>query len=91
MGDYVVAAWEAQTDFKVGRAAKYLMERGQDVLFKYKNSADRKKEQDEFICEFKSQGFTLLNDLPGYDYRTASKEQELEKIEKFIDKIMNWS
>ncbi len=91
IGDYCSAQFTAQTDFKVGRAAKYLLERGVRVLVKYRNSKDRKKDEAHLKQEFKAQGFKLLNDLLGYRYKTASEEEELKRVRDFIDGVLNRS
>ena len=88
IGDYVSAQFSAATDFKVGIAIKYLMKKEHKVIIKYKNSSDRKKEQNDAMGEIKIDGFRLLNDLGGYDYRTAKKEEEIRKIEDFIEEII---
>jgi hypothetical protein len=87
-GDYISAQFTAPTDFKVGVAIKYLMKKGHKVVIKYRNSSDRRKDQDDVIREIKTAGFRLLNDLQGYDYTTANRDEETRKIEDFIEGII---
>ncbi len=88
LGDYVSANFKASTDFKVGRAVRYLMECGHSPVVYYKGSVDRKREQNELLSELTQNGFRLLNHLSGYDYRSADEEKELEKIKKFTDLLI---
>ncbi len=83
-GDYISANFTASTDFKVGEAIKYILLNGYEVRVKYKDSNDIKKEEEYYISVFKDQG-KLLNDLKGYDYKTAIKSEEKEKIINFIN------
>jgi hypothetical protein len=88
-GDYISAQFSAATDFKVGVAVKYLMEkRGYKVVIKYKNSSNRRKEQDDVIQDIKMDGFRLLNDLKGYKYKAAKQDEQIRKIEDFIEEII---
>ncbi len=87
-GDYVSAKFSASTDFKVGMAVKYLQEQGRKMLIKYKDSPDRKAEQDQLIRQIQSRGFRLLNDLKGYDYKSANEQAELVKIRSFVDEML---
>jgi hypothetical protein len=87
-GDYISAQFSAPTDFKVGVAVKHLMKKGHKVVIKYKNSSGRRKEEGDVIREIKTAGFRLLNDLQGYDYRTAKKDEETRKIEDFVEGII---
>ncbi len=87
-GDYVSAQFSAATDFKVGVAVKYLMKNGRRVAIKYKDSSERRREQNDAIAEIKKDGFSLLNDLEGYSYKTADRKKEIKKIENFIKEII---
>ncbi len=88
VGDYVSAHFKASTDFRVGETIRYLQEKGCKVIIKYKSSQDRKREQDEIIKYFQSLGHRLLNDLSGYNYKTANEDEEREKIKRFCDDIL---
>ena len=87
-GDYVSGKFSASTDFKVGQAAAYLLERGYDIVIKYSPAADRKGEQACLIDELQSQGLRLLNQLEGYIYRTADRDLELKKIRAFVNDLL---
>jgi len=87
-GDYVSAQFTSPTDFKVGMTVRYLMEKRYRIGVKYKNSVQRRKEQSRLIKEIKRAGFKLLNDLKGYNYRTAVRDKEVEKIKGFVDEII---
>jgi len=87
-GDYISAQFSAPTDFKVGVAVKHLMKKGHKVVIKYRSSSDRRREQDDVIREIKAAGFRLLNDLHGYVYTTAKKDEETRKVEDFIEGII---
>ena len=88
LGDYISAQFSAQTDFKVGIAVKYLKELDKKVIVKYRNSENKRKEQNIIIRKLQNQSIKLLNDVSGYNYRTANKEAETKKIKLFIDKIV---
>ncbi len=85
ISDYMIANFKAQTDFKVGEAIRYFQETGYKIIIKYKISDERKSEQDKVIREFKNSGWILLNDLKGYDYKKASKKDELMRVKDFCD------
>lgn len=87
MSDYRMASFKAVTDFAVGEAAKYLRdEKGWSVYVRYKPSRDRKQDELTLISEL-SQTNKLLNDLERYDYRTATKQEELRRIHEFCNKL----
>lgn len=88
LNDYYWAQWEASTDFKVGETVKYLHELNLKIFAKYKASDNRWQEEKELIHGFRTCKVLLLNDLAGYDYRTANEQQERIKIRKFIDRIV---
>jgi hypothetical protein len=87
-GDYVAANFTASTDFKVGRAIKYLDILGFKVLIKYGESADRRRDQRILISTHRSSGYRLLNDLPGYRYKFADKKKEGEKVDSFMNELL---
>ncbi len=89
MDDYVWAQFSASTDFKVGRAIRYLKEVGYDVVVGHLPS-DRPLEDEAFLIKaLQAEGIPLLNDLPGFDYRTSSKDVELAKICKFCSELIS--
>jgi len=83
LGDYLSAKFSAPTDFKVGEAIKYLLSIGYEVAVKYKESQSRKVDEKSVLDEL-SKNSKMLNDLPGYDYKTADERQERLKIHEFI-------
>lgn len=83
LGDYLSAKFSAPTDFKVGEAIKYLLCIGYEVGVKYKESQNRKVDEKSVLDEL-SKNSKMLNDLPGYDYKTADERQERLKIHDFI-------
>lgn len=92
VGDYISAQFTASTDFKVGTAIRHVLERGCDVVIKYQTfdgrETARRAEEARLIKAFKAQGFDLLNDLKGYDYRTADPDVETKSVKDFADKIL---
>ena len=86
IGEYVVASFQAPTDFKVGEAIKYLHDKGYKITIRYKQTSDRKQEEKDIIQHLKFSGVHLLNDLSGFDRKTADKTKEYEKIVNFLSK-----
>lgn len=89
LGDYISAHFKASTDFKVGEAIKYFQIRGYEVLVKFKKSENGKKDEKEWYPKLKGKNFLLLNDLEGYNYKTADRNEERQKIRDFVDKIIS--
>lgn len=87
-GDYVSGKFSAATDFKVGEAVKYLKKLGHSVVVKYKEVENRKVEEKQIIESLRL-GFRLLNDLKGFDYKSANEKEERQKIQQFIDEILD--
>ena len=83
LGDYLSAQFSAPTDFKVGEAIKYLLSIGYEVGVKYKESQSRKVDEKSVLDELRKNS-KMLNDLPGYDYKTADEMKEKLKIHDFI-------
>lgn len=83
IGDYLSAKFSAPTDFKVGETIKYLLSIGYEVGVKYKESQSRKVDEKSVLDELRKNN-KMLNDLPGYDYKTADERQERLKIHEFI-------
>jgi len=86
-GDYVSAKFSASTDFKVGEAVKYFKKRGCSVKIKFKKS-DRKEKEEKNLLIALRKDTTLLNDLRGYNYKTANENEERQKIHQFVDEFL---
>ncbi len=97
--DYIRAQFAAETDFKVGEAIRYLIERGHKVLVQYKHASekktDRKAEEDNLKKAYIAQGFSLLEGLPGYSYRAINREERKEfeerkrrEIREYVDRTL---
>jgi hypothetical protein len=88
LGDYISAKFSCCPDFKVGEAIKYLRSRNLDVRFRYRQSADPKEEEKRLLQEEKrrlkecGKEYRLLNEHPGYDYRTCDIEEKKRKVEE---------
>jgi hypothetical protein len=50
---------------------------------------DRRKEEQAIIDELHREGRRLLNDFKGYDYRVAREDDEREKIQRYIDLLID--
>ena len=87
-GDYLSAKFSAATDFKVGHASRHFRKLGFEVSIFYKNSTDRRIEEDDLIENFRKDGIRLLNDFPGYNYITANQEEVLIKIREYVFKVL---
>ena len=88
LGDYISANFSTPTDFKVGEAIKYIRTFGYNVRIKYKETLDRKNKERE-ISSYLRERYSLLNDLPGYDYLTAIESDERLKVQEFVrEKIL---
>jgi hypothetical protein len=85
VSDYMIANFKASTDFKVGEAIKYLQDKGHKIEIKYKETNERKIEQDKIIKKFQDLGIRLLNELKGYDYKIADIKQERQRIINFCN------
>lgn len=83
-GDYQAANFTAATDFKVGKAIQRLRNLGCEVTICYRASVERNVEEQALIASAREDNYPLLNDLPGYNHRTANQADELEKIHGFI-------
>jgi hypothetical protein len=89
MFDYVIATFGSSTDFKVGEAVRYLVENGARVTIGYDECASRavaRAMESDFIKRLHGEGFGLVNDLEGYDYRTAINADERTKVHAFCDR-----
>ena len=68
---------------------KYFQKKEYEVTIKYKFSKDRKEEQNEIIRYFQDSGHRLLNELVGYNYKTADEKQERKRVKIFCDNILS--
>jgi hypothetical protein len=93
MAEYMDPQFSASTDFKVGEAIKYFQEKGYRIVVRWKRVAKkwqnekRRKEEKKLIQELMWDDCRLLNSLKGYDYKTADKKAEREKILQFCSEI----
>ena len=83
--DYFDPSFDAQTDFKIGIALKHILDKGYEISILHKTSESRKAEEKKILTKLKANGYVLLNDLKGYDYKTANENNEREKICRFVD------
>lgn len=87
LGDYISAKFTASTDFKVGVAIKYLLNKNYKIFVRYAPSKNRLRDEKRLIKE-NVNSFPLLNELKGYDYRTSNKNEIELMIHKFIDNFL---
>ena len=92
MRDYMLPALAASTDFKVGQAIKYFRRKGMEIevaVRKDISEKDKRRNEESNMCEaLRRQGCTLLNDLKGYNYKTANWEDERRNVWLFCDVIL---
>jgi hypothetical protein len=86
--DYYWANFQASTDFRVGEAVKHLRTMNLPVVAMYKPSAERHREEQNTIDLLHDAGTHLLNDLPSYDYRTATDAVERIRVQEFMDGLI---
>lgn len=88
MTDYFRGTFAAATDFKVGEVVRYLLSSGSRINVGYDEMPDRiiaLKEEARIIQSIRSKGIRLLNDIGGYDYRSAVRESERIRLHTFCD------
>jgi|SRR5665213_2235856 len=86
IGDYVTAQFHAPTDFRVGEAIKYLRtQKSCRVDFFYRPSEAHLQDEKDLIREFLLAGYTLLNFLAAFDYKTANRDEERSLVHRFCD------
>lgn len=90
MRDYCKAHFKASTDFRVGEAICYLRQHYRIVL-KYKPTGEPKLQERTIIRDLHLSGALLLNDLGGYNYRTAERDEQREIIRRFCDVLVKIS
>ena len=79
------------TDFKVGIAIQYFERKGIEIEIATQEQvtiSKRRMEEKDKCAIFRNQGYLLLNDLQGYDYKTADADDEIHKIKLYCDKIL---
>lgn len=91
LNDYYWAQFPASTDFRVGEAVKHLHTKKLRIVVRYQSCADRQKEERAIIDEIHADGRGLLNDIPGYDYRTAKEDDERSRVQKCVDSLLEVS
>ncbi len=91
IGEYIVSAFAASTDFIVGEAIKFLQSEGfrieVHVLPFHGNDKSRRLKQNAIIQECIDRGFVLLNrnaNRSGYDYRKSNASTERTKIIEMV-------
>lgn len=82
LGDYVRAQFGAPTDFKVGRTARLLEERGYEILVEIEKTPDRRARERELIEKHGDR--PLLNSIASYDYKTANEDEYLSVLEEYV-------
>lgn len=94
LGEYVVAQFSAETDFKVGEAIKYFKEKGCRVVVRWEHVGQlsqilkRRREEKKLINGLMWKGYKLLNALKGFSYITADENAERERIGQFCAEIV---
>ena len=89
LDDYYWAMFSASTDFRVGEAVRYLSTKGYRIVVKYRSSADPLKEEAEIIKSLQEcDRRTLLNELGGFDYRTADEAEERRRVQQFLGTLL---
>ncbi len=89
---YCRAAFSASADFKVGEAINYLRDKkNYRIVLKYRLSEGCEKEERSIIRNLHLSGILLLNDLEGYNYLEASKEEQLQIVHRFCDALIKIS
>jgi hypothetical protein len=88
LNDYHWAEFQASTDFRVGEAVKYLTTRSLRVVAKYKLSAERKNDERNIINALRMEGWALLNDRRGYDYRKTTAEAQRLKVKEYVEDLL---
>ena len=89
MGDYSLASFQAQTDFAVGSAIRYL-EDAQIAITVFHMDTDAVDAKEKYlIAQSKTLGIDLLNSISRYNYKSASRDDEYKKVSTFIEAIRN--
>ena len=88
LSDYITSQFAAPIDFKVGVVVMALREAGAEVTVKFKLSADRKAEEAKLIKEAHGT-YTLLNNETSFNYKAASKEEQLTRFRTFAAVLLS--
>ena len=89
IAEYLFADFQAQTDFKVGVAIRYLKNtKGVRVEIGQKHSSELFQDEGDIIRELRSKSVRLLNQHSGYDYRSADRDSEKERVHRFCDDLL---
>jgi len=89
LGDYISAKFSASTDFKVGEAVRYLYNKNYQVVVRYSPSDNKLEDESRLLIKCKRIGLPMLNDLKGYDYKTAIEMEEREKIQDYVEYLLS--
>lgn len=90
VNDYAIASFSACTDFQVGEAARYLKEvKNYRIIVRYKQSAEREKEEKYLTRELTLAGIRLLKCLPSYDYRNSDPDEERAVVQRFCNMLIS--
>ena len=88
IGEYISTNFTMHTNFKVGNAIRYFQEKRYEVKVKYEVTEYRKEREDKIKAELQQAGYELLNDLKGYNDKTANEEEERQRVRVFCDDIL---
>lgn len=92
IGDYTTAQFHAPTDFRVGEAIRYLLTKKLcRVDFFYRPSEAHLQDEKVLIREFLLAGYTLMNFLAAFDYKTANQDEERSLVHRFCDMALSRS
>ena len=83
LGEYARASFKAQTDFRVGRAARLLEERGYEILVEIEwipGKKARKAREKELIKRHGDR--PLMNSVGKYNYKKTASEEEVMAVLK---------
>ena len=92
MRDYMLPQLAASTDFKVGEAVKYFRAKGMEIevaVCKDISDKDKRRDEERNMCEvLRHHGYRLLNDLKGYNYKIANRQDERDRVWQFCDEAL---
>lgn len=86
-GDYLSAQFSASTDFRVGEAVKYLLNSDYKVGVKYRETQNPEEDEKELLRQLRQQ-YSMLNDLPGYNYKSSDEKKERIRIHEFMTGVV---
>lgn len=76
----------APRDFCVGEAIRYVDRLGYRVVFKYERTAA--PPEASIIDKLRQEGYLLINDCPGFDWKTPDETVERARINEFMSNAM---